>query len=608
LRARASITHSRFSGDRSRGGRRDPLFARRLAPEEAQANRPTKHPSLAISLALAAACGGSAPKNGNEGVRQTILRVTTIGDGLVRGAGASDCRGTCTTLTPIGNPLRLQAVPDPGGTFAGWTGACNGTAACQLPMTGETAVTANFKRDPPPPGFHHLTVISDGSGRVISTPPGLDCDSTTCSSDFTDGAVVTLNATPAPGFVFDGWTVGPCSGTAGCAITLRSDTQVTAKFSTHPPTEIHISVAVTGPGQVQGGNGAIDCGLPPSAICDAKVAPGSTTTLTAFPGAKARFLGWGGGCSGAAPTCPVTANADTQVTAAFEFELDTLVPNDGTNMPVLAINSTHAFFGRHSGDGSSAVWSVPKTGGSPSLVAPGVPQYLVADDGFVYWHDGFALYSAPVAGGPASQLSISPGFGKLALDERGALYWVDVVGPDRKVHRMENRIETILASGQQTAGGIAVDPAFVYYSDAGAPPAGGAIKRVPRTGGAVETVANTSAEVVAVRLDPGNVYFRDTTGAVFAMAKAGGAARILSGPNTGTSTGPLDLDANAGVVWWTWMDTTNGATKGLFHANPDGSGFTAVETGSDLTVWSGPRVDDTAVFYFHAGALLKRLK
>src|SRR5207249_2341829 len=83
----------------------------------------------------------------------------------------------------------------------------------------------------------------------------------------------------------------------------------------------------------------------------------------------------------------------------------------------------------------------------------------------------------------------------------------------------------------------------VYYSDAGAPPAGGAIKRVPRTGGAVETVANTSAEVVAVRLDPGNVYFRDTTGAVFAMARAGGAARILSGPNTGTSTGPRGLAA-----------------------------------------------------------------
>ena len=124
----------------------------------------------------------------------------------------------------------------------------------------------------------------------------------------------------------------------------------------------------------------------------------------------------------------------------------------------------------------------------------------------------------------------------------------------------------------------------------------------------METVATTPAAVVALRLDPDNVYFRDTTGAVFAMAKTGGAARSLSGPNTGTASGPLDIDANASVVWWTWMDTTNSATKGLFHANADGSGFTAVETGSDLTTWSGPRVDDTAVFYFHAGALLKRLK
>lgn len=571
-------------------------------------NPPTRHPAIALSLAMAAACGGSKIPNGNTDKPTTILHVTTVGEGLVRGAGDGDCRGSCTTPTPLGVPLRLQAIPDPGATFGGWTGACNGTGACQLPMNGETAVTANFKRDPPPPGFHHLTVISDGSGRVISTPPGLDCDSTTCSSDFTDGAVVTLNATPAPGFVFDGWTVGPCTGTTGCAITLRADTQVTAKFTTHPPAEIHISVAVTGPGQVQGGS--IDCGLPPSAVCDAKVAPTSTTTLTAFPAAAARFLGWGGACTGAAPTCPVTANADMQVTAAFEFELDTLVPNDGTNIPTLAINSTLAFFGRHNdADGSSAVWSVPKTGGSPSLVAKGIPQYLVADDGFVYWHDGVSLYSAPVGGGQASLLSGSPAFGRLALDERGALYWVDVAAPGRpgSVHRMENRIETILAPDQATIGGIAVDGSFVYYGVSGAG-GGGVIKRVPRTGGAVETVATTPAAVVALRLDPDNVYFRDTTGAVFAMAKTGGAARSLSGPNTGTASGPLDIDANASVVWWTWMDTTNSATKGLFHANADGSGFTAVETGSDLTTWSGPRVDDTAVFYFHAGALLKRLK
>jgi hypothetical protein len=65
---------------------------------------------------------------------------------------------------------------------------------------------------------------------------------------------------------------------------------------------------------------------------------------------------------------------------------------------------------------------------------------------------------------------------------------------------------------------------------------------------------------------------------------------------------------NASVVWWTWTDSTVAANNGLFRANADGSGFAAVDTGSDPTVWSGPRVDDTAVYYFHAGALLKRLK
>jgi hypothetical protein len=244
-------------------------------------------------------------------------------------------------------------------------------------------------------------------------------------------------------------------------------------------------------------------------------------------------------------------------------------------------------------------------------VAPGIPQYLVADDGFVYWHDGFALYSAPVAGGPASQLATSPAFGRLALDSTAALYWVDVAAPDRKgtVHRMQDRTETPLATGQDSTGAIAVDSSFVYFSGAGAPGAGGMIKRVPKTNaGPVETVASTPAQVVALRLDPDNVYFRDTTGAVFAMAKGGGPARLLSGANTGTAIGPLDLDANGSVVWWTWMDATSGASKGLFRANADGTAFTAVETGSDLTVWSGPRVDETAAFYFHAGALLKRLK
>jgi hypothetical protein len=59
------------------------------------------------------------------------------------------------------------------------------------------------------------------------------------------------------------------------------------------------------------------------------------------------------------------------------------------------------------------------------------------------------------------------------------------------------------------------------------------------------------------------------------------------------------------VVWWNW--NLYGTTDGIFRANADGSSWTAVDT-SDDTSWGALRVDDTAVYYFHAGALIKRLK
>jgi len=66
----------------------------------------------------------------------------------------------------------------------------------------------------------------------------------------------------------------------------------------------------------------------------------------------------------------------------------------------------------------------------------------------------------------------------------------------------------------------------------------------------------------------------------------------------------VGLDVNASVVWWTARGTSQ---SGLFRANADGTGFAAVATSSDPD-WGEPRVDDTAIYYFRAGALLKRLK
>ena len=116
----------------------------------------------------------------------------------------------------------------------------------------------------------------------------------------------------------------------------------------------------------------------------------------------------------------------------------------------------------------------------------------------------------------------------------------------------------------------------------------------------------TSLEPLVVRLDPQNAYYRDSATSVWAVSKSGGTPRLLSAANGTEGFANLDLDVNAGVVWWMWTDNTS-APKGLFRSAADGSGFAAVDTSGDLN-WFGPRVDATAVYYIHAGALLKRLK
>jgi len=57
----------------------------------------------------------------------------------------------------------------------------------------------------------------------------------------------------------------------------------------------------------------LSCG----STCSVKYAAGTAVTLTATPPAGKPFVGWSGACSGAAPQCTVTMNANVSVGAAF---------------------------------------------------------------------------------------------------------------------------------------------------------------------------------------------------------------------------------------------------------------------------------------------------
>lgn len=70
-------------------------------------------------------------------------RVTSSPPGL-------DCPGACTTTFPTGTAVTLTAKPDASSTFAGFGGACSGTA-CTLSASADKTVYANFTANGPPP-------------------------------------------------------------------------------------------------------------------------------------------------------------------------------------------------------------------------------------------------------------------------------------------------------------------------------------------------------------------------------------------------------------------------------------------------------------------------
>ncbi len=88
--------------------------------------------------------------------------------------------------------------------------------------------------DPVAENRQTVTVTRIGNARITSSPAGIDCGNV-CSADFDEGTVVTLMATPDPGWTFSGWA-GACGGSATCVLTVDTGKAVTAAFEPPPPT------------------------------------------------------------------------------------------------------------------------------------------------------------------------------------------------------------------------------------------------------------------------------------------------------------------------------------------------------------------------------------
>lgn len=173
--------------------------------------------------------------------------------------------------------------------------------------------------------LHALTVsmTGTGSGKVTSSPAGIDCASD-CSESYGAGDDITLTATEDAGSKFIGWS--GCNSVSGntCAVTMDTDKKITALFGLSFGNQYSLALSKSGNGTgtitIKGPDGQISCGTDCNET-GAVFNSGTKITLKAVVNTGSAFGGWtGNACNGSKKTsCTVTMTADVTLTAAFDL-------------------------------------------------------------------------------------------------------------------------------------------------------------------------------------------------------------------------------------------------------------------------------------------------
>jgi len=191
--------------------------------------------SLAILTALAvvvAACG--EPMLPPEESHTLTVTLGGDGSGTVTFDSADGESAEGATEHAAGTEVTLVATPSPDDTFAGWGGACTGTATtCVVTMDGDKSVTASFDADDDEPLPTQVTVSvtveGSGSGRVTQADLGIDCatgGAGTCSvEDVPTDAEYVYTAVAEGDSTFAGWggAAASCGTATVCPLTADAD-------------------------------------------------------------------------------------------------------------------------------------------------------------------------------------------------------------------------------------------------------------------------------------------------------------------------------------------------------------------------------------------------
>jgi hypothetical protein len=269
----------------------------------------------------------------------------------------------------------------------------------------------------------------------------------------------------------------------------------------------------------------------------------------------------------------------------------------------VAVGATEVFWTNEYG----SVWSAPIAGGPATQLLAGAYSLegIAVDATRTYFLNGAsydgAVLSLPLGGG--SPFVIAGGQKRpqgIAIDAT-SVYWTTTDGSTVMRAPLGGGQATVLASGQDEPYGVAVDATFVYWTSSGHVPQTGVLQRVPLAGGQAEVLASGLSYPGRLAVDTTSVYWLETDGdqpkskpSVKKIPLAGGAWVTLAS-GIGSFVSGIAVDVTR--VYWTGSDNMNGyvmavpleggPTQTLATAQPDPLGI-ALDATAVYWVCYGP--------------------
>jgi len=226
-------------------------------------------------------------------VCQTPIYTLTIS--AATGGTTDPAQGTYTyySKTDSWTEVQVEAIPDTGYGFSGWTGDVPSGHENDNPVTitmdSDKSITANFIP------LYTLT-IDAGTGGTTDPAQG--------TYTYDGGTDVNVTATPYTDYRFSGWTGDAPSGHENdnpVTITMDGNKSITANFI--------LQYVLT----IAAGTGGTTDPAPGTYAHD----PGAQVSVQAIPNSGYEFSGWTGAATGTTNPITITMDADKSITANF---------------------------------------------------------------------------------------------------------------------------------------------------------------------------------------------------------------------------------------------------------------------------------------------------